>query len=643
MTPELESVASLRARLWDAGFRPVPVATNDKRPLARAWSELARQDPPQGAVAAPSPAEANTGLLCDGLRGIDVDIDDPDRAADVRALIFDMLGDAPQRTRPNSPRFMALFRAADGAPRKLILSGRFGKIEVLGYGQQALSFGTHPSGADLAWYPEPPGEITFDQLPVVTEEQVEQFLKAAAGIVGAEEVPAVNGADRTPNPKQLADDQLKLVAALSEVDNGPKDWERWNRIGMAFYAGMGGSGLGWQAWNAWCGRHPAYDFAEVKERWENYRNSPPQDLGAGTIVWLAKQAKPIIQPVRDIDLSVLSLSNWLSRDLPEPDFLLGEVLSTTTKAMLVGPSGLGKTMLALGMAMSIAGGRNFLHWLVPGPRRVLFIDGEMSRRLMKKRAIDEYMRANGDPAWPLKILSCEDFPDMAPLNSKDGQAFIDYVIERLGFDLIVFDNIQALTQGDQREESTWEPVLPWNRELTRRSIGQMWVHHTGLDQTHSYGSSSREWGLDLVALMEDIDPEHPDLTFRLKFPKARERTPDNRHDFAPAVISLIGNEWTTQTGGDVALAATIKKRRHLDEYAFDCLKNALAEAGEMPQHPKVPPMTVCVPFDLWRRYFNQNYAGTGEAESVDKMFYRFAAKLQAQQRIRVEKPWVWKV
>jgi hypothetical protein len=49
-----------------------------------------------------------------------------------------------------------------------------------------------------------------------------------------------------------------------------------------------------------------------------------------------------------------TVSWWLDRELPEPDFLLGGLISTTTRMMLVGPTGRGKTSFALALSLSIA-------------------------------------------------------------------------------------------------------------------------------------------------------------------------------------------------------------------------------------------------------------------------------------------------
>jgi hypothetical protein len=34
-----------------------------------------------------------------------------------------------------------------------------------------------------------------------------------------------------------------------------------------------------------------------------------------------------------------------------------------------------------------------------------------------------------------------------------------------------------------KDEEPWQDTLPWIRSLTNRSIGQLWVHHTGHEET----------------------------------------------------------------------------------------------------------------------------------------------------------------
>jgi hypothetical protein len=245
-----------------------------------------------------------------------------------------------------------------------------------------------------------------------------------------------------------------------------------------------------------------------------------------------------------IALPPLTIEEWLARDLPQPDFIMGNWLSTTTRGLLVGPTGLGKTNLALALALHIAAGRDFLHWRGQRPCKVLCIDGEMSRRLFRQRIEDAVNRLGEQPSG-FHALSHEDVEKFAPLNTAAGQAYIEQLIAKTNPDFIVFDSIMCLLAGEMKEGQSWAAVMPWVRSLTRRRIGQLWLHHTGHDENKSYGDKTREWQLDTVVHMRKIEREDTDLSFGLEFRKARERTPETRLDFEEVTIALVNDEWNS--------------------------------------------------------------------------------------------------
>jgi len=245
-----------------------------------------------------------------------------------------------------------------------------------------------------------------------------------------------------------------------------------------------------------------------------------------------------------LDGAVLRLEEWLKRDLPPPDPLMGHWLTTTSRVLLPAPTGIGKSMFGIALGMRIAAGMPFLRWEGRRPCRVLYIDGEMSSRLLKERLAAEVERLGVIPAG-FHALSHEDIENFAPLNSPAGQRAIEEVIIRIGgVDLIIFDNIMCLVAGDMKEEEPWQQTLSWLKTLTKRSVGQVWLHHTGHDETKSYGTKTREWEMDTVAFGERIEREDTDVSFRLTFPKARERTPLTRADFADINVALVDDEWT---------------------------------------------------------------------------------------------------
>ncbi|MBB3772516.1 hypothetical protein FHS55_003137 [Angulomicrobium tetraedrale] len=180
-------VLRCRRTLWKNGFHPIPVRTGDKRPAEAKWAAREGADPPTCVApdAVVKPGALNTGILCDGLRAIDADIDDAAISEKVWRLATAMLGEAPVRFRDDSERFLLVYRAAEGEPRKCAINGTHGAVEVLGRGNQFVAFGQHPDGAAYEWSMGSPEIRRRDQLPAVTEDQISAFFAACAPLIGA--------------------------------------------------------------------------------------------------------------------------------------------------------------------------------------------------------------------------------------------------------------------------------------------------------------------------------------------------------------------------------------------------------------------------------------------------------------------------
>jgi hypothetical protein len=244
----------------------------------------------------------------------------------------------------------------------------------------------------------------------------------------------------------------------------------------------------------------------------------------------------------------LKVEDWRNRELPPPDKLLREWMTTTSRILLTADTGLGKTNLCMAIAGNMAAGLDFLHWRAHRPARVLYIDGEMSRRLYKCR-IEDLVRRLGFVPDDLLCLSSEDVENFQPLNTPEGRAWLDDLLARIGdVDFIFFDNIMALIQGDQKDEIGWTAVLPLVNSLTKRGIGQLWVHHTGHDASRGYGTKTREWRMDTVVHLMKVERADTDICFQFEFRKARERTPESRADYQDVTIALVEDKWDGTVG-----------------------------------------------------------------------------------------------
>lgn len=346
-------------------------------------------------------------------------------------------------------------------------------------------------------------------------------------------------------------------------------------------------------------------------------------------------ASPPLQPQPGSKLPLM-LSEWLGRDLLPPDFLLGNLMSTTTRSLLIAPTGQGKTMFALALGFAVAAGADFLHWRGRGkPARVLYIDGEMSNRLLKQRLQDACERFGAAPGG-LFALSHEDVPNFAPLNTPAGQTCIEAVIEWLGgVDFVIFDSVMCLTVGDMKEEESWSQTLPWVRKLTGRAIGQLWVHHTGHDETHGYGTKTREWQLDLVMLMQPEKRDGIDVSFALTFSKARERAPANRADFQDAKIALVCGRWESEA----AERMRPQRASPLAAKFLDSLYSAVLgdKARTMPNGCRAAHT------EDWRsEAVARGLIDTGvKAHSARTLFARYRRELVAANLVACEGEWTW--
>jgi hypothetical protein len=628
MSPD---ITALRLALSDNGYTPVPLfgkeppayGKNNKVKGFTGWQLLRNVNRSQCEMwARVWPDAENTGILTRETPAFDADILNEEAARAVEDFVrerFEERGYFPVRI--GFPPKRAFLFQTDNPFDKITVNfeqtrEKPEKIEFLCNGQQLVVNGIHPeTQRPYNWFGGEPWKIKREELPYISAEEAQQLVDDVVELL-IRDFGYVRKVDRPKRVKggngQFVNDQLAneadwqiLIAnilkgddlhdsvrdlaakyvksgmhpgaavnslrALMESSSAPKD-ERWQQrfddIPRAVDSALD-------------------KFAPEEEEPEEEEppviitpppqqpppGARPQQQGPGAgpqqqAPGAGPQQGPQQGPSPKQPQFILSLEDWLTRDLPEPDFLLGSWLSTTSRVICTAPTGLGKTIFAIALALHGSAGSTFLHWQGVRPAKILFIDGEMSRRLIKDRLINEVGRSGLRPSG-LHILSHEDIQNFQPLNKRAGQAKIENIIKQIGgVDLIIFDNVMSLIAGDQKDEEAWRETLPWVRSLTRRSIGQFWVHHTGRDETRSYGTKTREWQMDCVIHLETVEQPNTDVSFKLMFRKARERTPATRADFADVHITLAGNQWSVA-------GATIKtKISPLAKRFFEALRDA---------------------------------------------------------------------
>jgi RecA-family ATPase len=191
------------------------------RSHSNAWQQRARQNPPGAVIEPVNDAALSTGILCDGLRAIDIDVDNSAIASEVERIAYGILGTCPARRRADSYRALLLYRAASGEPCKRTIEGTAGSVEVLGHGQQFVDFGTHEQGQSYTWAVSP-APYSVNALTAITEDALTAFLGAIASLIGSQAVQpapvAYTGAVAAPvDPALVTDaDRAYALAALQD-------------------------------------------------------------------------------------------------------------------------------------------------------------------------------------------------------------------------------------------------------------------------------------------------------------------------------------------------------------------------------------------------------------------------------------------
>lgn len=198
-------------------------------------------------------------------------------------------------------------------------------------------------------------------------------------------------------------------------------------------------------------------------------------------------------------LVVFTMDEFLLMTLAHRGYLLQPIIPDQGIVILFAPRGVGKTFVALTIAIVVAGGLSIFNWRAPKSNRVLYVDGEMPALAMQER-LSALALGMAAPTHAMKNLSILT-PDMQPRPMPDlataaGQMALEPFLD--GVNLLVLDNLSTLCRtGKENESQSWQPMQSWLLDLRRRGLSVLLVHHAGKSGDQR-GTSAREDIMDTV-------------------------------------------------------------------------------------------------------------------------------------------------
>jgi len=176
-------------------------------------------------------------------------------------------------------------------------------------------------------------------------------------------------------------------------------------------------------------------------------------------------------------IRLVSVSEWLESDPPEPDQILADTFDAGDKFVIIGSSKLRKSFFMLQMLISIASGVDFLNWKVPRKRKVLLVQFEVGEHHYHRR-VKRMARAMG--------ISAKDLEDRVQvinarglrIRGREGVERIRQAALDFGPEVIVFDPLYKVSPGVENAAEDMKVILGVFDELaeqTGAAIG--YVHH----------------------------------------------------------------------------------------------------------------------------------------------------------------------
>jgi hypothetical protein len=283
--------------------------------------------------------------------------------------------------------------------------------------------------------------------------------------------------------------------------------------------------------------------------------------------WVCNFKKAISSPKDLADIAV-----------PPCEPIVGKWLKQGDLGFICGPRGLGKTWLAMLLARRCAEGGSLGDWSVQKPRRVLYVDGEMSIDAIRER--DNALSVA--PADGIFYLQHEALFHLTGkvlnLTEPEAQAALLEQCLRDKIEILLLDNLSCLFPAlRENDADAWNLVLPWLLELRRHRITVIFIAHCGRNGLMR-GTSRREdaavWIINLSELKEVADDRNG-AKFAAKFAK-------NRHTSDAECPPM---EWRfLRSPGDVKATVTstiITGPQHFRKCIEDGLSTATEIAEEM--------------------------------------------------------------
>lgn len=219
---------------------------------------------------------------------------------------------------------------------------------------------------------------------------------------------------------------------------------------------------------------------------------------------VAGAASPAAEPATEEDARIIPTLDWaaLWADESEEEWIVEPILPARRLVALYSPPKVGKSLLMLELAASVAAGRTVLGIRHVTPRSVLYVDFEND----PKSDIRPRLTAMGYGPADLTRLHYLSFPAIAYLDSPTGADQLLANVHHHAAEVVVIDTVSRAVAGEENENDTW---LAFYRHtglaLKQAQVACIRLDHTGKDESKGQrGASAKSGDVDAVWRLSEV-------------------------------------------------------------------------------------------------------------------------------------------
>jgi len=200
--------------------------------------------------------------------------------------------------------------------------------------------------------------------------------------------------------------------------------------------------------------------------------------------------------------SVSGLVDWVelfTNGVPDPEWLLEPFLPAGRLVSIVAAAKAGKSLFMLEAALALASGRGFLCQSAGDPKRVLYLDYEMTENDLLERIADMGYD-EGDQAALTESFAYYLSPNLPALNTQSGASRLLTLVAHHRPDLLVVDTLSRVFDGDENSSETFLDLyrLVW-LPLKARGVTVVRLDHSGHNEKgRGRGSSAKGDDVDVA-------------------------------------------------------------------------------------------------------------------------------------------------